>query len=155
MPSFYPYFPRDYFRKFTILQTVYEHQSNLYLSHWKVIENSSDSTEYDTFSLWGHQKYGESWVDNAYEAEYFKGSAKDNYRFPHELIQFRKKYYDKDNYITYIQGVKVKTKYIWKCQNLFVYDKEEKVVAVIDEKMNTAMFDNFVQYCKKNNIPYL
>jgi len=137
------------------LQTVYEYgQMSFYLSHWKVIDSPTDSTEYDTFSLWGYQRYGESWVDNAYEVEYFKGNAKDTFRFLNELIIFRKRYNDKNKYVAYIQGVKVKTQYLWKRQLLLVFDKEGKVAVVLDEKMNTAMLDNFVQYCKKNNIAY-
>lgn len=136
------------------LQTVYKNQSTLFLSHWVVVEVPTDSIKSDTFSLWGYQKYGESWVDNAYEVEYFKGNAKDTYRFLNELIKFRKKYNDKENYVTYIQGVKVKSQYFWKRQLLLVFDKEGKVAVVLDEKMITTMFNNFIQYCEKNNIAY-
>ncbi len=136
------------------LQTVYQYQSTFYLSHWKIIENSADTIPDDTFSLWGNHKYGESWVDNAYEVEYYKGNAKDTYRFLSELVNFGKKYTYKDSYVTYIQGVKVKTQIVWNRQNLFIYDKDEKVVAVIDEKMNLTLFDSFILYCKKNNIIY-
>jgi len=136
------------------LETVFEEKSTeTYLSHWKLIEGSQDSA-IDTFSLWGYQRYNDSWVTSAYEVEYFKGDAKEVFNFLKNINGFTERYRDEDKVLTFISGVQVKTLKKLGFKYTLVYDKERKVACVYNQKQWANILDKFISFCDKQGISY-
>src|SRR5690606_29909612 len=136
------------------LETVFEEKSTeTYLSHWKLIEGSQDSA-IDTFSLWGYQRYNDSWVTSAYEVEYFKGDTKEVFNFLKNINEFTERYRDEDKVLTFISGVQVKTLKKLGFKYTLVYDKERKVACVYNQKQWANILDKFISFCDKQGISY-
>lgn len=127
--------------------------SETYLSHWSPLDSLAATDTDNKFSLWGHQRYDESWII-AYEVEYFKGSAKQMHDFLRGIIEFTQKYNREDEIVTYISGVQVKTVKKYLVKSTVVYDKERKVICYFTENGWNDIFDKFIKYCRKNNIVY-
>lgn len=128
------------------LETVFtDRNSETYLSHWKVLENTN-TNQVDTFSLLG--------ITKTHETEYYKGSAKEIYVFLNQLVKFSEKYKEEDKVLTYISGVQVKTLRQVGIKCTLVYDKERKIFWTVYQKRWTEMLDKFVSYCEKQNINY-
>jgi hypothetical protein len=136
------------------LETIFSDKvTETYLSHWKVIESTKDKN-IDTFSLWGYQLYFDDWTKGAYEVEYFKGNAKEIFKFLTEINQFSEKYKNEDKILTHILGVQVKTMKQLGFKYTLVYDKENKVVCMFKQKHWLEMLTQFVSYCDEMNIDY-
>lgn len=133
------------------LVKVFEDKSNqTHLSYWDEIENPNETVS-RTFSLWGYQRYDESWLI-AYEVEYFKGDAMEMLRFLEAVAEFSEKYKDKDKVITTISGVKVKTIKQSPFKYTMVFDKENKVCCYFSAKQWGNIRDKFVAFCLEKNI---
>jgi len=136
------------------LETVFTDKvSETYLSHWKVLE-STNINQVDTFSLWGYQLYFDDWINGAYEVEYFKGNAKEIYKFLKQIIEFSEKYKEEDKVLTHISGVQVKTLKHLSFKFTLVYDKESKVICKFNQKQWTEILAKFVTYCEIQKIYY-
>ena len=136
------------------LETVFdENSTETYLSYWKVLEDSPSAAP-DTFSLWGYQRYSESWKINAYEVEYFKGDANETFKFLKDINEFTEKYRDEDKVLTFIAGVQVKTLKKLGLKYTLVYDKERKVVCVYNQKKWMDIFNKFISFCETHGIDY-
>lgn len=136
------------------LETVFSDKvTETYLSYWKVLESAYDF-EVDTFSLWGYQLYYDNWAGGAYEIEYYKGNAKEVFKFLTDVIEFTEKYKNEDKVLTRIFGVQVKTINQLRFKYTLVYDKERKVVCKFNQKQWTDMLTQFVSYCEKLKINY-
>lgn len=136
------------------LETVFTDKvTETYLSYWKVLE-STNMDQTDTFSLWGYQRYFDDWADGAYEVQYYKGDAKEIYKFLNDIIRFTEKYKEEDKVLTYISGVQVKTLKVFSFKYTLIYDKENKVICKFNLKQWTEMLAKFVAYCESQNIAY-
>ena len=136
------------------LETVFTDKvSETYLSHWNVLE-STNINQVDTFSLWGYQRYFDSWVDGAYEVEYYKGNAKETYIFLNQIIGFSEKYKEEDKVLTHISGVQVKSLKYRSFKYTLVYDKEFKVICKFEQKQWKEILAKFVSYCEYQKINY-
>lgn len=135
------------------LDKVYSDRgSETYLSYWKLMEGTPDSEE-EIFSLWGYQRYDESWLI-AYELEYYKANAQEMYLFLTAVSDFAHKYAKEDNVVTYISGVKVKARKEGLFRYTGVYDKEEKVPCLFNANQWQRIAEDFVAYCEKYSIVY-
>lgn len=135
------------------LETVFaDKTSETYLSHWKVLETPQQEAE--KFSLWGYQRFSDSWAINAYEVEYFKGDAQATFNFLKGIIEFTEKYKNEGGVLTYLDGVQVKTLKEMGFKFTLVYDRERKVVCSFNQKQWTEILDKFVSYCKEHEINY-
>lgn len=136
------------------LETIFSDKvSETYLSHWKVIE-STEEKNINTFSLWGYQLYFDDWAKGAYETKYFKGNAKETFRFLTEINQFSEEYKNEDKVVTHIQGVQVRTMKQLGFKYTLVYDKENKVVCMFNQKQWQEMLNQFISYCDEMRIDY-
>lgn len=136
------------------LETVFKaNTSETFLSHWKVLESTSIN-QVDTFSLWGYQRYYDDWANGAYEVEYYKGNAKETYKFLNRIIEFFEKYKEEDKVLTYISGVQVKTIKQLTFKYTLVYDKECKVICKFNQKQLAEILAKFVSYCENQKIVY-
>lgn len=122
------------------------------LSHWRQLD--SLKSEKEIFSLWGNRRYGESWVDNVYEVEFFNGDAAQMYTLLSEVCDFTTQYKNEDGVITYISGVQVKTAKWGAFKYTFVYDSQRKIVCLYKDKQWTHILDKFTTYCHKHSIRY-
>jgi len=126
--------------------------SQTFLSYWNPLD-SVQLQKGNIFSLWGYQRYDESWI-HSYEVVYFKGDAKEMFGFLSYILDFTNKYKNEDGVLTFISGVKIKTLKQLSFRYTLVYDKEGKVVCSYNQKQWTDIFNKFTGYCKSNNITY-
>lgn len=131
----------------------FDRLSENHLSYWDVIEGKTPGDNNNIFSLWGFQRYDESWT-LCYEVEYFKGNAEQMYSFLSGVVDFSSKYRKEDGILTYLSGVKVKIFKMGAFKYTFVYDKEQKVVCKYNSKQWGDILDDFTDFCKKNKIKY-
>lgn len=134
------------------LESVFSN-TEIYLSHWKVLEGNPDFKT-EIFSLWGYQQYYDDAVNGAYEVEYFKGNPNDTYNFLNKLLQFTEKYKKEDNVLTSIFGVKVKTLNKIVARRTLVFARDGKVAYNFNENQFKKMLSEFVSFCEKQNIDY-
>ncbi|MFV0539342.1 MAG: hypothetical protein ACK5M3_18540 [Dysgonomonas sp.] len=133
------------------LVKVFEDKSNqTHLSYWDEIENPNETVS-RTFSLWGYQRYDESWII-AYEVEYFKGDAVEMLHFLEVVAEFSEKYKNKDKVVTTISGVKIKSIKHGPYKHTMVFDKENKVCCYFSAKQWANIRDKFVAFCLERNI---
>lgn len=125
--------------------------SQTYLSFHKHLEG--DTTENPVFSLWGFQRYDESWII-AYEVEYFKGSATEMFHFLNEVVAFAEKYQNESGILTVISEVKVKTAYQTSPRYTQVFDPDGKVCCQFRYREWNRILDDFKMFCEKNAIQY-
>lgn len=134
------------------LEPVFEDNvDETYLSHWNLLDARVVAAN-DTFALWGYHQYFDSRDKGAYEVQYFKGSAKEMYRFLYELIAFTDKYRDMDKVETRIRGVKVRTFKQLGFRYTLVFDREEKVMCMYNQRQWSEMLKKMSDYCALNTI---
>jgi len=134
------------------LETVFSDKiSETYLSHWKALDVPCKA---DTFSLWGYQLYFDDCTKGAYEVDYFKGSAKETYRFLTGILDFTEKYKEVDKVVTHIKGVQVRTLKQLGFSYTLVFEKDNKVVCMFNQKQWNAILAKFEYYCTNLEINY-
>lgn len=115
---------------------------------------SSDAAKTQIVSLWGYQRYGNSWEDNCYEVEYYKGSPKEMIDFLTQLVKFAETYQNENNIVTYISGVRVMQVKLWMFKGTVVYDKENKVRVSLTLDNLKKWLEASKKYFDENKILY-
>lgn len=125
-----------------------------FLSYWKPLEGDTSRAGGPVFSLWGYQRYSDSWMSSAYEVEYFKGNAAAMRQFLQAVDAFSEKYEDEDKVVTFIAGVQVKTLNQKWLKYTLVFDRDNKVVCRFTRKQWKHILEAFDTFCKTNQISH-